>query len=87
MSHALELAADADRALHSLPFELPEAVFDALDRIAREAQAPSFDDAASELVVIRGERELAYVEIHYAVDHGRSMVRLERLIAIIDDVL
>lgn len=39
MSYALRLAADANRALLSLPVDVQEEVFDILERIALEAPA------------------------------------------------
>lgn len=87
MSYALELADDASRAARSLPVMVQEAVFDVLDRIAEEAEVPTSDDFGTQVVVVRSERELAYVEVQYAVDRGRRVVTLQRLFAVLDNVI
>ncbi len=68
-----------------MSFDVQEAVFDVLDGVAAEAGRVAPDDVRIQHLFVRAETEATYVRIHYEVDHGRRLVTVERLIAIIVD--
>ena len=85
MSYALELVADARRALASLEVDVQEVVFDALDRVADEADRLPPDEVRVQHVIVRLGREATYVRVHYEVDRVRRLVMVQRLVAIVVD--
>jgi hypothetical protein len=82
VSYALRLAADANRALLSLPVDLQEEVFDILDRIALEAPA-AVATMGEERLVYRSDAVACDVFLFYTIDHDRRTVHFDRLAAVI----
>lgn len=71
----------------SLPFEVQEAVLDVLEGVAADADPASSDFIRVQHVMFRLDARFVYVRLNYAVDHARRTVTLERLIAVVGDVV
>ena len=90
MSYALELAADASRALSTLPVDVQEEVFDVLERVAREGTggagaAGTEVVARQERLIYRTEKLACDVYLYYTLHHDRRTVHLDRLAAVLFD--
>ena len=91
MSYALELAADANRALLSLPVDVQEEAHEIVDRVAAEAAAGAAATEAGTGDVVARQERLVYrtdalacdVYLYYTIAHSRRTVRLDRIAAVI----